>query len=396
MNLEPFDYAIGISDTLGYRECPARTTFQMRRHTEDGDPPGSTNWTNAYGSAIHEAIHVVETTGCTNEEAVDKVWPEFATYLDPEHLQLLHEDLNTYRRETPFGYELIAAEVDRRVPLFVHEGHQIYYRFKIDALYRLATDHTQFLLRDYKSSAWEKTQKEVDTDIQMWSYNWAIFELYPECLSLIQRYEQLKFGTRTTSKNAEQREQMRQWLIKTVKFIIEDEDPKPKQNQWCPYCPLVVTCSETVRATDYWKGMLAVMAPMTQEGRKLKVEFAAEGAELEEVMRLTLPKMIRTQKHLNAAEKALKGLIQKLPSSERQRLGWRMRDRKTRTMPPDGLREVHRALGDAFYECVTFSKSAAEAVVGKPKKGETLTPEQLAIEEAELEHVQTSTLVHDD
>ena len=396
MDLAPFGNAVGISDLLSWRECPGRMEFQMRRHVEGGDPPGATNWTNAYGSAIHGAIHLVTTQDLSNDEAIEVVWREFGGYLDPEHLGLLHDDIDCYRAGTPMGFELVAAEVDRKVPLFIHNGVQVYFRFKIDALYRKIDDHTVFYARDYKSSAHRRTQKEVDADLQMWSYNWGIHELYPECRSLLQAYEQLKFGTLKTGKSELQRKQMRAWLIKTVKAMMADDKMEPKQNQWCPYCPLVITCDQTKRATRYWRGMLAVMAPMTKEGRKTKIAFQAEGDELEEMMRSELPKMMQTRKHIEAVEKELKGLIQSLPSEERERLGWRLSDRKTKVIEPDGLRAVHGVVGDAFYETISMSRSAMDSVIGKPKKGEPLTPEQQAIRDAELERISTTTVVHDE
>lgn len=390
--------SIGISDLLDWRECPQRMEHGMRRHVtlpsgKKDEPPGHTNWTNAYGSAIHDAIHEVETTGCTNEEAVDRVWPKYATYLDPEELALLKEDMNTYRSDSPLGMELVAAEVDARVPLLVHQGVQVYFRFKIDALYRRVEDHTVFLQRDYKSSKHRRTQADVDKDLQMWAYNFGIFELYPECSSLLQSYEQLRFGNALTSKNAEQRKQMREWLERTVLAMIGDTTHEPKQNEWCPYCPLVATCDQTKRATRFWRGRLAVLAPQTKEGRKTKITLLDEGDDLEYMIREVLPQMIRTRKHLDAAEKALKEVIEAMPNEDRERIGWRLSDRKTRVTDPDGLRMIHDALGDSFYEVISLVKSNVEAVVGKPKKGEPIPPGLQLIRDVELEQVGSTILV---
>lgn len=370
----------------------------MRRHVTlpDGrkdEPPGSTNWTTAYGSAIHMAIHLVETEGLTNQQAVERVWPEYGGYLDPEELQMLKEDMDAYRGDTPIGWELIAAEVDVRVPLFTRHGVQYYFRFKIDALYRRIDDHTAFLMRDYKSSKHRRTQADVDKDPQMWAYNFGIHELYPECASLIQSYEQLRFGNLTTSKNANQRTQVKAWLIETVKAVLGDEEMKPKQNQWCAYCRFVVTCDETERATRYWRGVLSVIAPKVKEGRRTKIAFADEGDELERVIEKGLPRMTATRKHIEAVESALKDVIEAMPSDERERLGWRLADRKSKILTPDGLRAMHEALGDRFYEVVSMSRSGLETVVGKPAKGEPVPPELELLREMELERVSSTSIV---
>ncbi len=357
--------SIGISDILGHRECAQRFELQMQRHVSPY--PGETDWKNAYGSAVHDAIHLVETQGMSNEDAVTQVWPTYSGHLDPEDLALLQEDLDKYRRDTPLGMELVAAEVDVKVPLFVHEGRQIYFRFKLDALYRRTDDHTVFYHRDYKSSKWRKTQKEVDKDPQMWAYNFGIHELYPECASLLQSYEQLRFGNLLTSKNDNQRREMKAWLIEEVKSVLADEAMSPKQNEWCPYCPLVATCDETVRANRLWKAKMAVLAPMTKEGRKTKIVLGAEGEELEEIIETELPSMIVTRKHLEAAEAAMRKLIEEMPSEARERLGWRIAERRSKTLPPEALRVLHEAMGDSFYEAISVTKTALEKVAGKPE-----------------------------
>lgn len=390
--------SIGISDLLDWRECPQRMEYGMRRHVilPDGtsdEPPGHTNWTNAYGSAIHDAIHVVETTGCSNQEAVEAVWPKYATYLSPDELAMLKEDMDKYRRDCPLGMEIVAAEVDARVPLLIHQGVQVYFRFKIDALYRRIDDHTVFYQRDYKSSKHRKSQKEVDEDLQMWAYNFGLFELYPECSSLLQSYEQLRFGNNLTSKNEEQRKQVREWLELTVLAVIGDDAHEPKQNDWCPWCPLVATCDQTKRASRFWKGKMAELAPMTKEGRKTKITFLDEGDDLDYMMREVLPQMIRTRKHLEAAEKALKEVIEAMPNEDREALGWRLADRKTKVTSPEGLRMIHEYLGDSFYEVISLVKSNVENVVGKPKKGEPLSPGLKIIRDVELETVGSTMLV---
>lgn len=393
--------AIGISDSLDYRECPARMEFGMRRHMElpDGskdEPPEHRNWTNAYGSAIHDAISYVEREELTNAQAIEKAWAEWGPYLDEEDLALLSQDLDKYRRDTPLGWRLVAAEEDVRVPLFWHEGVQYFFRFRLDALYQLIANPSVFYHRDYKSSKWPKTDAEVHKDPQMSAYSWGIYEMWPECERLIQSYEQLRHGNVITTRSAEQREQSKAWLIETVKAIVSDDEMKPKQNDFCPYCPLVMTCSVTERSTVYWRGTLAVLAPLTKEGRRLKVELADDAEEVERLMTDTLPRAIRARKHLEHFEKELKSRIEKMPSNERARLGWKTTERKTRMVPPEGLARIHEAVGDVFYNLVTISKRSVELFVGKPKKGIPLTPELKSIRDEELEIVTTGSIVRED
>lgn len=375
---------IGISDLLQHRSCPAKFAYKMRRHTE-APPPETLNADNAYGSAIHECIQLLtEDPNRPSEEVVTQVWPRYEAYLDPEDLALLTEDLERFQHDSPLGMELIASEVDARVPLFEHEGRTMYFRFKLDALYRRKSEPSVFYHRDYKSSKWRKSQSEVDDDPQMWAYNWAIHELYPECGTLLQSYEQLRHGNILTSKDDEQRAHMKAWLIECVKSVLADETLEPRQEPFCTHCPLVVTCPVTLASTRYWRGLLGVLAPIEKEGRKTKVAFLDEAKDVEEMIRL-LPTMMQTRKHIEAVEKRLKAVIEEMPASERERLGWRLRDRKTSTLPPEALRALHSALGDSFYEAVSVSKVALEKVAGKPEL-------ELA-KELELERVSATTIV---
>lgn len=378
---------IGISDIVGYRECPQRFVFGMRRHVElperlqlepneRDEPPESTNWTNAYGSAIHEAIHLVEQDHVSHEKAIEATMLKYGTYLDPDHMRMLREDLALFERRRVLGVTLVGTEMELRVPLFVHptEG-QIFFRFRLDAVHRLIANPSVFLHRDYKSSAWQKTAAEVHKDPQMWAYNWAIHEYFPECVTLLQTYDQLRYGEEPTTKNDQQRRDMKLWLIDMVKIIIADNTFKPKINDFCRYCALVLTCREPRRAAAATRGMLAALAPLTKDGRRVRVEFAEEAFEIEDLIESELPKLMQTRKHIEHVEKALKAALEKMSQEERERLGWRLRDRKTRTISTDGLRELHAHMGDTFYEIVKLPITRLEDLIGKPKKGEPVPAE---------------------
>jgi hypothetical protein len=183
---------VGISDVIAYRECAQRMSWGMRRHMElperfaafEGErdePPESNNWTNAYGSCAHEALARIEEHDASDDEAIDYAWGLYGRYLDPEDLELLREDLERFRdRGQPQGYRVIAVEQDMRVPLFVHNGEQIYFRFKVDALYQHLQNDGLFLSRDYKATKWPKSRKQIEEDLQQWAYNFGLHERFPE------------------------------------------------------------------------------------------------------------------------------------------------------------------------------------------------------------------------
>jgi hypothetical protein len=220
----------------------------------------------------------------------------------------------------------------------------------------------------------------------MWAYNWGIHEYFPECQQLLQTYDQLRFGEVQTTKNDEQRANMKQWLIDNVKIILADDTFKPKVNDFCRFCPLVVTCREPRRMAKATQAKLSVLAPLTKEGRRVKVEFFTEGFELEEIIERELPQMIQTRKHLEHVEKALKAIIEQMPEAERERLGWRLQPRTTRVISGVGLRELHEQMGDSFYSLVSLPITRLEEHFGTPKKGE-VPPVELQIAPNHTEEV---------
>jgi hypothetical protein len=354
---------IGVSDLLAYRECPSRFGWQMRRHNvlpaelqlepnEKDDPPENVDWRNAYGLAVHEALGHVE-RGASHDEAVDAAMRRYGVYLDPGDVTTLRDDLNTYERRRPLGVTLVGSELELRAPLYVEQdGRQIYFRGRIDVLQRLIDRPEVFVMRDYKSSRWQRSEAEIHADPQLWAYSWLVHEYYPECQMLVQVYDQLRFGETRTGKNAEQRRQIKDWLIAMAKLVVSDTTLKPKLNQFCAYCPIVVTCREPRRATAYTRAKLAELAPLTQEGRKVRVAFAADGDTVESLIEHDLPGMIMVRKHIEKVEEELKSVIRRMPEEERERLGWRLQERRQRSIAPEGLRELHERLGDTFFELV--------------------------------------------
>lgn len=364
-------YEIGISDILAYRDCPQRMAYGMRRHVElperfalyEGerdDPPEAHSPQSAYGSAFHDMVAIIDKEAVADEEAIDRVWPRWQHWLEPEDIPRLRADLATYHERSVLGYRLVAAETDMRVPLFrLPSGEWIYFRFKIDALYQHIQNPGLFLMRDYKSSRWPKELEEIHTDLQQWTYNFGVFEVYPECETLVQIYDQLRFGeVQIREKTPEDRLNIRAWLIKQIAAILGDDILAPHQNMWCPYCPLVVECRETVRATEHWKAFLAAAAPREKVGRKIEMTLTQDFSYYVEL----LPSIMETRKHLEAVEDRVKEDLRAMPPGAAQTYGVDIvPGRKNPKFPPPLVRQLHAELGDDdFYQIVSITKKAVE------------------------------------
>lgn len=353
------DNSIGINDILQWRLCRQRWDFDMQRWSEEGEAPGATNPNNAYGSAVHLAIATTE-EGATDSEAVNVAVERYGRWLEPDDVEQLEADLETYHERDYAGVQTVASEENVKVPLFVHNGVQIYYRFTLDRLYKRVNNPASFIHIDYKSSKWRKTEQEVHKDPQLWAYNWAIFEYWPEVEELWQIYDQLRFGKIPTRKNDAQRQKIKNWLIRQVKAILDADDVHPRFNEWCPWCPLMESCSEPKRTAQFAQARIAELAP---EGSDVST-LAASNIE-QYIADLELFETVR--KCIERYEESVKGVLRELPADRRRELGWQLSPSARDVWNPDSLRQTHAAVGEDFYVLVKMTKANLDRFYGDDK-----------------------------
>lgn len=369
--------SIGVSDTIDYGECPRRMSFKMRRHTDAGEAPEALNWTNAYGSAVHDAIAYVEDNpDATDEEAVAHVIAKFGAWIDPDDREKLLEDLALYRERDYANVKTVLNEGEIRVPLMEYQGKTIYFRARIDRLYQRRDNPGIFIHIDYKSSKWPKVQEEVDNDIQMWAYNWAICEQFPEVTTLVQNYDQLRAGVlRVAQKNDRQRRMIRDWLRDQVKAVIDDEETGPdgllipRKNEWCPYCPIMESCPVVLDLSDFALRKVAALASTRKEGRKTVLDLDATALD-SYVARLD--EVADARKVLDRFHKEVTAAIAALSHRDRQRLGYKLAEKKVSVFTPEGVEAAHGVLGDRFYEMVSLSKAQVEKLPPGPERDAVL------------------------
>lgn len=350
--------SIGISDILSWRDCPRRMSFSMRRWTEAGEPPEATNESNVYGSTIHEVFRLIEVEGLTDDQAIQRAFDKYGGHLWPHDLIRMKKDVDTYHERDPLNVGLVGAEVEARVPLLEYGGKTIYFRGQIDRLYYRLSDSGRFIHRDYKSSKWPKTQAEVDADLQMWAYNWLIHEFWPECDDLVQVYDQLLEGEKYTRKTAAAREQVREWLVRQVTAILNDESWQdddlltPKFNEWCPYCPIRESCSVPTQLSGFAQDRIDVLSGI-DSGDPIdtsKIEEYVAGLE----------DAATARKLLEAYEKKVKGLIAELSPAEQERLGYKTTQRRNNVWSSEAMEAIYEMLGDEFFTLASLPKGRVE------------------------------------
>jgi hypothetical protein len=358
------DDSIGISDILAWRECPRRMSFAMRRHTQAGEPPEAETASTAFGTAMHDVFEFIGRNDAFDDEAVQMAFDKHARWLDPDDLPRLRENLKVYRQRDYLGVRTIAVEGEYRVPLFVaDDGRMIYFRFKIDRLYQSLSDPSVFISVDYKTSRWPKAEEEVHEDVQQWAYNFGVHEVFPECGTLVQIYDQLRYGAIPTRKSEAQRQQIKEWIIRHVRAIMRDEKVGPdglllpKLNDWCSWCPIAESCSVVKDVTDFTAARIAALAPQTKDGRSWNVDLDPE--RIDEYV-ATLDEVTQAKKLLERYETAVKDVVQRMPQHRREKLGYGVIERRIDRFPPEALKLAHEVMGDAFYEAVGLTKARIE------------------------------------
>jgi hypothetical protein len=364
------DDSIGISDLLAYLECPRRMSYGMKRHTgiglqSDDETPEAGSYATFYGSAIHQVIEEVE-DGANDDDALQAAFDRYGHALGPADLDMLRDDLSVYRTRDPAGVRTIANEDDFRVPLFKHDGRQIYFRFRLDRLYERLDAPGHFIHVDYKSSRWPKSEEEVHKDKQLWAYNFGIYEFFPEVERLVQLYDQLRYGQVPTSKNGDQREQMREWLIRGATAVLKDEDwqgdglLEPRKNQWCAWCPIMESCPIIDALTEFALLEIDTLAPTVKEGRKKVINLDPS------LMPEYLDRLEDAKRAIGVLERyrdSVNALLKRMPDHERLDLGYKLRGRKNRVWTAEHKQALHQALGDEFYELVGVTKSGLESIL---------------------------------
>lgn len=363
------DNSVGITDLLAHRDCPRRFSYGMKRHTglglqSDDETPEAGTYATDYGSCIHDVIHYVE-DGYDDEDAIQKAWNTWGHRLEPGDVELLRADIGTYRTRDFPNTRVLSNEDEFRVPLFVHPDHgQIYFRFKLDRLYERVDAPGTFIHVDYKSSRHAKSEKEVHADLQMWAYNWGIKEFWPECDSLVQAYDQLRYGQVPTRKTEAQRRQIKDWLIKAATAVLDDTELrdddllKPRLNKWCAWCPVMESCAIVEELSDFARVELDALAPARRVGRKTVVDV--DGTRIQEYVNRFEDVRIAEQV-LKRYGEAVRRVLREMPAQDRLELGFDLKGRKKSTFDSQAARELHQRLGDEFYEIVGITKTRLES-----------------------------------
>lgn len=357
--------SVGISDLIANRECPRRAAYGSRRHIGVGMQSTSTTpeagspatW---YGSCIHDAVEASE-DGLSDETAIELAWAKWGHALEPGDLALLKDDMALYHERDATNVRTVLSEGEIIVPLTeMPDGRPIFFRGRIDRLYESLDRPGYFIHRDYKSSKWIKSQEEVDNDQQMWAYNWALCDYFPEIEELHQELDFLKGGIVPTGKTPEEREQMREWLAISARnyFAVREGEmepdglPAPRKNDWCPWCPILESCQIVPHLSDWALSRInALRPPSMKDGDSSEFTEAMEAVTPIDEYMAQYDDAKLAIKVLKRYEDSARALVHDMSEEERDRLGFELRGRSNSFIPVPARSALYEALGhDRFME----------------------------------------------
>lgn len=109
----------------------------------------------------------------------------------------------------------------------------------------LSTGEDSVLVMDYKTSFVMKSNYELQDDLQLDSYNYAIRQILPDLDKVEVALNYVRYGDVVrVEKTADDAEITRRYLLNLFKTIQQDTEPLAKLNQYCTYCQTKDICPE--------------------------------------------------------------------------------------------------------------------------------------------------------
>ena len=231
---------ISISRIKTYQQCELQyDAVYNRGKRQEGEPL----W---FGTIVHETLenyHKDPTKDIL--ELFDEAWVK-SSLTNLDYYRDGREMLQDYLLTAEYHAHPIALDSDRelcletyfRIPL--DKDRKVIASGIIDRIDHISENHCEVI--DYKTSRMPYTRDEVDNDIQLTMYNLAVNHLYPQYTEVDLSLLFLRFKKLTTTRTPEELEEARQFFINTFYQIKYNDDPQPRLNKYCGYCPIKDEC----------------------------------------------------------------------------------------------------------------------------------------------------------
>lgn len=329
------------------RGCPR----QWRAWYVEKRVPEETSYALAYGSLFHDVMFRMVEDGMTPEEALEACFPPDG---DPRMLDEARRDLARYleRGASPTDrYAALAVETHLDAPLFVDEQYgEIWFRGFIDWLGIDPDEPSIVHMVDYKTNRHPPSYDEVRGDQQLKAYVWLVRQNLAGlgitgAASVVAHLDAVKWREIEVRYTDDEIDAWHAWAVAVVRRLLRDEEGAPKINPGCAYCPVREDCPAFQDLPATAGSLVSHLNEVVTDEARLRWRDAANR------VRLLLEKSVKSVDQAFERAARSQGLLRVG--------GWVF------VSEPDwrtiiDMHELHRAMGDEFYDVVVTSKTALE------------------------------------
>lgn len=329
------------------RGCPRQYHAKYVEHRVREERP----YELEYGGFFHRVLYLLEAGDLTPDEALERAFPADA---DPAMFVEARKDLTAYleRGASPTDrFATIAVETELDAELYVDETYgPVHYRGFIDWLGVDPNLPGVLHVVDYKTNRHPPHVEDVRGDVQMKGYHWLVarnarrfgFSGTPR---IVTHLDAVKFREVEVTYRDEDIDDWHGWAVAVVRKILRDETATPALNPGCGWCPVKDDCPEFQALPATAAGMAVGVKEIVDPVARLAWRDAANG------VRLLLEKAVKGIDKEFKEQAAVLGQVIVGDQQFAVQEAWETQI---------DLRDLHRAMGDAFYDVVATSKTKIE------------------------------------
>lgn len=340
-------YGGGVFDLIvGYDEPGCPRAYHLRYIEERPEEPSIPRMR---GTAIHEALALMEGEAMPMDQALSVSWP---AALGPQTYMETLEILIHWLSRPDDGTHTVASEIELLAPLYVDEDFGlIQVGGRIDRLAIIMDDPRLLIFDDYKSDAAPPSKSDIEKWLQGYFYaylawynahRWVGDGMTPR---LRGRYVALRWYDVERDYPETELEMFRAWAESVARRLLRDNDPQPILNPGCGRCDYRMDCPAWLE--------------LPGKGRALLERI--RNTELEAQMGLR-PEANEIRLKLENFTHAIDDLARdRIPIGGSVTSGKVEVSRGNREQAQiESLKAVHELMGDEFYRRASMSKKALE------------------------------------
>jgi hypothetical protein len=335
-----------LTEHEGERGCPRqfKAKYVEHRVVEGGSSALQ------YGSLFHRALYLMDEEQLTPDEALERVWP---VRMDPAFWSEARRDLTAYleRGAAPTDrYGTLAVEEELTAHLYDDEEFgPVYVRAILDWVGTDMDRRNVLHVVDYKTNRHPPTTEDVRGDIQLKIQHFVARENAARWgmgdPQVVMHLDAVKWREIQVTYSDGEIEDLRTWLMAVVRAILRDEEAQPVVNPGCAWCPVQSDCPAFAALPDVAEQLAKALPQLPDVATKKRWRDRANK------VRLLLDGAVKKIDRELTAKVKLEGPLELAGEVWSLESAWQTEI---------DLPALHRAMGTAFYDVVSTSKTRVE------------------------------------